>query len=191
MLHLFWFSIGFQQGWRYFFSSEVLRPSSCVCSRYEILKINFMRINNNVILIFRWKGLGSRASRDLVEGIARAGNGTALFASNEEGLNYEVMEQLRDALHPSWTSKFWFKFKLTILNFNICYVIRCTNRMGRLQERRCDDDAHHIFPFCHLRTKSLSAHWAIVAPSSNSRNGIVHFEYLYLVIYHHVCVYIR
>ncbi|KAI9556533.1 hypothetical protein GHT06_016323 [Daphnia sinensis] len=48
-------------------------------------------------------GLGSSASHHLVEGIARAGNGTALFASLEERLEKKVMQQLQDALQPSLT----------------------------------------------------------------------------------------
>ena len=50
-------------------------------------------------------GLGSSASHHLVEGIARAGNGTALFASLEERLENKVMQQLQDALQPSLTGK--------------------------------------------------------------------------------------
>jgi len=45
-----------------------------------------------------------------VEGIARAGNGTALFASLEEGLEKKVMQQLEDALQPSLTSFYFFIF---------------------------------------------------------------------------------
>jgi len=40
----------------------------------------------------------------MVEGIARAGNGTALFASTEEGLEMKVRQQLQAALQPSLTS---------------------------------------------------------------------------------------
>jgi len=53
---------------------------------------------------FCFKGLGSSASHHLVEGIARAGNGTALFASLEERLEKKVIQQLQDALQPSLTS---------------------------------------------------------------------------------------
>ena len=60
------------------------------------------------------KGLGRNASRDLLEGIARAGNGTALFASLEEGLGDNLIQQLRDALHPSWSSK-WRYFKIKFI----------------------------------------------------------------------------
>ena len=38
-----------------------------------------------------------------MEGIARAGNGTALFATLEERLETKVMQQLQDALKPSLT----------------------------------------------------------------------------------------
>jgi len=38
-----------------------------------------------------------------VEGIARAGNGTALFASLEERLEKKVLQQLQDALQPTMT----------------------------------------------------------------------------------------
>lgn len=47
--------------------------------------------------------MGSSASHHLVEGMARAGNGTALFASLEERLEKKVMQQLQDALQPSLT----------------------------------------------------------------------------------------
>ncbi|EFX83005.1 hypothetical protein DAPPUDRAFT_302138 [Daphnia pulex] len=46
-------------------------------------------------------GLGSSASHYLVEGMARAGNGTALFASLEERLEKKVMQQLQDSLQPA------------------------------------------------------------------------------------------
>jgi len=45
----------------------------------------------------------SKVSRDIVKDIARAGNGTALFTSFEQGLGENVIHQLRDALRPSWT----------------------------------------------------------------------------------------
>jgi von Willebrand factor A domain-containing protein 5 len=41
-----------------------------------------------------------------VEGIARAGNGTALFASLEERLEKKVLQQLQDALQPAMTGSF-------------------------------------------------------------------------------------
>ena len=58
-----------------------------------------------------WKGLGSSPSHDddIVEGIARAGNGAAHFASIAEELGDKEMDQLRDALHhPAWTGNLLF-----------------------------------------------------------------------------------
>jgi len=46
-----------------------------------------------------------------VEEIARAGNGSALFISIEEGLGGKVIDQLRDAFRPSWTGKLRFEMK--------------------------------------------------------------------------------
>ena len=52
------------------------------------------------------KGLGRHVPRDFLEDIARVGNGTAVFApSLEEGLGDKLIQQLRDALRPSWSSK--------------------------------------------------------------------------------------
>ena len=56
-----------------------------------------------ILFIINVTGLGSSASHHLVEGLARAGNGTALFASLEERLETKVMQQLQDALQPSLT----------------------------------------------------------------------------------------
>jgi len=47
--------------------------------------------------------VGSSASHYLVEGIARAGKGTALFAAMKERLENKVLQQLQDALQPSLT----------------------------------------------------------------------------------------
>merc|ERR1719433_227526 len=49
-------------------------------------------------------GLGSSASRNLVKGVARAGNGTSIFASLNEDLRPKVMTLLKDALMPSLTN---------------------------------------------------------------------------------------
>ena len=46
-------------------------------------------------------GIGSSASRYLVKGIARAGNGTAIFANQNEDLRSKVMSQLKNALQPA------------------------------------------------------------------------------------------
>ena len=51
-------------------------------------------------------------SRELVEGITQAGNGTALFTSLEEGLGEKVIHQLRDVFRPSWTGKLRFEINL-------------------------------------------------------------------------------
>ena len=64
--------------------------------------IRLVRQNSSRARVFAL-GLGSSASHHLVEGIARAGNGTALFASLEERLETKVMRQLQDALQPAMT----------------------------------------------------------------------------------------
>lgn len=63
------------------------------------------------------KGLGSSASHYLVEGIGRAGNGTALFASLEERLEKKVIQQLQDALQPALTSIFTLIVSWTVKIF--------------------------------------------------------------------------
>merc|ERR1719266_2475815 len=49
-------------------------------------------------------GLGSSASRHLVKGVARAGNGTSIFASLNEDLRPRVMTLLKNSLMPSLTN---------------------------------------------------------------------------------------
>jgi len=49
-------------------------------------------------------GLGSSASRNLVKGVARAGNGTSIFASLNEDLRPKVMTLLKNSLMPSLTN---------------------------------------------------------------------------------------
>lgn len=49
-------------------------------------------------------GLGSGASRHLVKGIARSGNGTAVFATAQEDLRPKVQGQLKNALQPAITN---------------------------------------------------------------------------------------
>ncbi|KAI9555319.1 hypothetical protein GHT06_017833 [Daphnia sinensis] len=71
-----------------------------VSNAYEV--ISLVRRHSGQARVFAL-GLGSSASHHLVEGIARAGNGTALFASLEERLEKKVMQQLQDALQPSLT----------------------------------------------------------------------------------------
>ena len=62
-------------------------------------------INELKITIVTWTGLGNSASHHLVKGMARAGNGTALFAllTEERNLEKKVMQQLKDALQPALT----------------------------------------------------------------------------------------
>eukprot|EP00122_Pirum_gemmata_P006481 Pgem_evm1s5926 len=48
-------------------------------------------------------GLGNCVSRNLVEGIARAGNGTAEFVSGDQRLQKTVIQQLQQALQPAMT----------------------------------------------------------------------------------------
>eukprot|EP00736_Rhodelphis_marinus_P013482 Rmarinus@m.16642 len=57
-------------------------------------------------------GLGKSVSHSLVEGIAKAGNGTSLFSVSTDGLAAKVMRQLRMAFQPaindvsvSWTNQ--------------------------------------------------------------------------------------
>merc|ERR1712110_1397688 len=58
-------------------------------------------------------GLGSSASRNLVKGVARAGNGTSIFASLNEDLRPKVLTLLKNALMPSLTNVeiLWNKIK--------------------------------------------------------------------------------
>jgi len=49
-------------------------------------------------------GLGSSASRNLVKGVARAGNGTSIFASLNEDLRPKAMTLLKNSLMPSFTN---------------------------------------------------------------------------------------
>ena len=78
-------------------------------------------------------GLGNSCSRRLVKGIARSGNGNAVFASTEEDLRPKVMNMLKNALQPAinkvkveWlgkvkdleTSEEAIEMKKTLLGFN-------------------------------------------------------------------------
>ena len=49
-------------------------------------------------------GLGSSASRHLVKGVARAGNGESVFASINEDLRPKVMKLLKNSLMPALTN---------------------------------------------------------------------------------------
>ena len=48
-------------------------------------------------------GVGSAADRHLVKGMARAGQGTAIFTSQGEQITPKIMEQLKNALQPCIT----------------------------------------------------------------------------------------
>ncbi len=86
------------------------------------------------ILIATQTGLGSSASHHLVEGMARAGNGTALFASLEERLEKKVMQQLQDALQPALTGRQSFSKNMQLIIQITLEVItnRYQDQLGRL-----------------------------------------------------------
>ena len=62
--------------------------------------IKLVKENSNKARVFSL-GLGSSASRHLVKGVARAGNGTSIFASLNEDLRPKVLMLLKNALMPS------------------------------------------------------------------------------------------
>jgi uncharacterized protein YegL len=49
-------------------------------------------------------GIGTGASKELVEGMARAGNGSAVLIGNNDRIDDKVLEQLGDALLPAVTN---------------------------------------------------------------------------------------
>ena len=71
------------------------RRSMCQCRS----KCGFCPSNSQVFTL----GLGSSASRHLVKGVARAGNGVSVFASLNEDLRPKVLSLLKNALMPSLT----------------------------------------------------------------------------------------
>jgi hypothetical protein len=62
--------------------------------------IKLVRQNSNRTRVFSL-GLGSSASRHLVKGVARAGNGTSVFSIDGEDLRPKVMKLLKNSLQPS------------------------------------------------------------------------------------------
>ena len=56
-------------------------------------------------------GLGSSASRNLVKGVARAGNGTAIFSTLNEDLRLKVMILLKNALSAAGQIKVIWNFE--------------------------------------------------------------------------------
>lgn len=96
-------------------------------------------------MVWSEEGLGGDVSHDFVAGIIGAKNETARLASLEEDpLGYRVARQLRDALRPSWSGKFWFlnvqkraynysnKFQTSKWNMKVTKV-----RIWWLLSRRC------------------------------------------------------
>ena len=65
--------------------------------------IDLVKKNSNSCRLFTL-GLGSSASRHLVKGVARAGNGTSIFSSLNEDLRPKVMTLLKNSLMPSLTN---------------------------------------------------------------------------------------
>jgi len=64
--------------------------------------IKLVRSNNKSCRVFTL-GLGSSASRHLVKGVARVGNGTSLFSNLNEDLRPKVVTLLKNALMPALT----------------------------------------------------------------------------------------
>jgi len=65
--------------------------------------IQLVKKNSDKTRVFTL-GLGSSASRHLVKGVARAGNGLALFSNLNEDLRPKVINLLKNALMPSLTN---------------------------------------------------------------------------------------
>lgn len=61
-----------------------------------------MQANSHKVRVFAL-GIGDAASHDLVEGVAKAGCGTAAFVTYNESLEKKVLNQLKNALQPSLT----------------------------------------------------------------------------------------
>ena len=64
--------------------------------------INLVKENSNSRVFTL--GLGASASRHLVKGVARAGNGSSIFATLKEDLRPKVLTLLKNALMPSLTN---------------------------------------------------------------------------------------
>lgn len=59
-----------------------------------------MKANADKVRVFTL-GIGDGASHDLVEGIAKAGNGTSAFVTYQERMEEKIVNQLKNALQPS------------------------------------------------------------------------------------------
>ena len=62
--------------------------------------INLVRSNSNTSRVFSL-GIGESVSHHLVEGIARAGKGTAQFVKGGPDMSVKVMKQLKEAIQPA------------------------------------------------------------------------------------------
>lgn len=71
-----------------------------VCNEDQVIAL--VRKHSHRARVFAL-GLGNGVSRRLVEGVARAGNGTAAFVSLDQSLDAPLIGQLRDALQPTVT----------------------------------------------------------------------------------------
>ena len=65
--------------------------------------ISLVKEKSNQARVFSL-GIGASASRHLVKGIARAGEGTAVFATEREDLRTKVIGQLKNALQPAMSN---------------------------------------------------------------------------------------
>ena len=72
-----------------------------VSNTAEVIKL--VETNKQTNRVFSL-GLGESVSHNLVEGIARAGRGTAQFVANGEEMAGKVMKQLKEAIQPALTN---------------------------------------------------------------------------------------
>ena len=72
-----------------------------VSNTAEVIKL--VETNKQTNRVFSL-GLGESVSHNLVEGIARAGRGTAQFVANGEEMAEKVMKQLKEAIQPALTN---------------------------------------------------------------------------------------
>jgi hypothetical protein len=78
-----------------------LLTDGAVSNDQSVIKLVKENCNNARVFTL---GLGSSASRHLVKGVARVGNGTSIFASLNEDLRPKVMTLLKNSLMPSLTN---------------------------------------------------------------------------------------
>ena len=73
----------------------ILLTDGDVSNGHQIIQLVKKHSSENRIFSL---GLGSSASRNLVKGVARAGNGRAVFSTLNEDLRFKVMTLLKNAL---------------------------------------------------------------------------------------------